>query len=298
MRIPFFRKNQSQFDHLKEKWSKKHKNLQERLWEKHHDALENFLRQPKRVVLGTLAGVVMLSSPITHVSASATTHQTAGGEFRDIDKSMFFVSDVSGLLPHDVQPLTGNEEVRIANLISNTYGIQVSPELNGIRLNRSYGYIGQEQHLARFPGDSIDTHFNSQTDAATFADKGMAPGLGAWRYFAPSQEAMTQEDNLREKWYIAVPTFLAPGFQSHVREYGDFFKYRKMLVVNPDNGKAIVADIADSGPSEWTGKHLGGSPEVMKYLGRVDGAQKGPVLYFFVDEARGGNVPLGPVAVE
>ncbi len=36
-----------------------------------------------------------------------------------------------------------------------------------------------------------------------------------------------------------------------------------MLVVNPENGKAIVADIADSGPSPWTGKHFGGSPAVM-----------------------------------
>jgi hypothetical protein len=122
----------------------------------------------------------------------------------------------------------------------------------------------------------------------------LAPELGAWRYFAPSREQMTEEDNLREKWYIAVPTFLAPGFHDNVREYSNFFKYRKMLVVNPQNGKAVVADIADSGPSEWTGKHLGGSPEVMQYLERKDGAQKGPVLYFFIED-KDNAVPLGPV---
>ena len=67
-----------------------------------------------------------------------------------------------------------------------------------------------------------------------------------------------------------------------------------MLVVNPENGKAVVAVIGDAGPAEWTGKHLGGSPEVMKYLERVDGSLRGPVLYFFIDEPNN-NVPLGPI---
>jgi len=34
-----------------------------------------------------------------------------------------------------------------------------------------------------------------------------------------------------------------------------------MLVVNPQNGKAIVADIADAGPSPWTGKQLADRPK-------------------------------------
>ena len=75
-----------------------------------------------------------------------------------------------------------------------------------------------------------------------------------------------------------------------------FFMFHKMLVVNPDNGKTIVADIGDAGPAEWTGKSLGGSPEVMKYLERVDGAQKGPVIYMFIDDPNN-NIPLGPVSL-
>jgi hypothetical protein len=67
-----------------------------------------------------------------------------------------------------------------------------------------------------------------------------------------------------------------------------------MLVVNPHNGRAIVVVIGDAGPAEWTGKHLGGSPEVMKYLERVDGRARGPVLYFFIDDPED-RVPLGPV---
>ena len=42
----------------------------------------------------------------------------------------------------------------------------------------------------------------------------------------------------------------------------------------------MVVVIGDAGPAKWTEKHLGGSPEVMRHLERVDGSAKGPVLYF------------------
>ena len=70
-----------------------------------------------------------------------------------------------------------------------------------------------------------------------------------------------------------------------------------MLVVNPQNGKAIVAAVADAGPAQWTGKHQGGSPEVMGYLERYDGSQKGSVLYFFIDDPQD-SIPLGPIEVQ
>ncbi len=70
-----------------------------------------------------------------------------------------------------------------------------------------------------------------------------------------------------------------------------------MLVVNPKTGQAVVADIADSGPSEYTGKHLGGSPEVMDELGLATGPRKGAVLYFFIDDPKD-QIPLGPVKIK
>lgn len=68
------------------------------------------------------------------------------------------------------------------------------------------------------------------------------------------------------------------------------------VVVNPENGKALVADIGDAGPATFTHKHLGGSPEVMSYLERVDGAQVGPVVYFFINDPDN-KVPLGPINI-
>jgi hypothetical protein len=74
----------------------------------------------------------------------------------------------------------------------------------------------------------------------------------------------------------------------------EWYKYRKVAVVNPKNGKMVIAVVADSGPAAFTGKHFGGSPEVMDYLQMHDGKQRGPVILFFVDDPQD-EVPLGPV---
>ncbi|MCL4354702.1 hypothetical protein M1349_04535, partial [Patescibacteria group bacterium] len=189
------------------------------------------------------------------------------------------------------------EEKIIGDILSREFGIKTAAELDGKRLNRSYGYIGQEQHLYRFPGDTLEGHMENEDDWKFSYDKGIAPGLGAYGYFAPSGGLLSEKDKMRERYYIAVQTFLAPGFQNDFKGYVDFFRFRKMLVVNPDNGKAVIADIGDAGPAEWTGKSLGGSPEVMHYLQRYDGAQKGPVLYFFIDDPED-KIPLGPINIK
>lgn len=289
------KKTHSHFHHLKHKWITKHRDLQKSLWEKHKDALqwaaETF--SPKHLVTGSLAGLLLLSAP-THVALPLPNILAHEKPYQDIDDSVFMITDLAGTLPDTVQELSPEQEQRVSEILSKTYGVKAVPELEGKRLNRSYGYIGAEQHLARYPGDTMESHFDNPEDAQKYYSSGMAPGLGAYGYFAQSQSMLTEKDVQREKYYIAVQTFLSPGFMDNVREQYMFYKYRKMLVVNPNNGRAVVAVVADAGPAKWTGKHLGGSPEVMKYLQRVDGRQKGPVIYFFLDDPDD-TIPLGPI---
>ena len=283
---------------LRKKWVKRQLELERSLFQKHKESFEWLSQNGKQFTVGTLAGLFLLASPaVPTVSALKTEvvdpQQTPG---KDIGKQNFIVYDLYNILPKEVAPLDPVTEEKVAEVLTRDYGISVKPSIGDIRLNTSYGYIGQEQHLARYPGDNIYSHFDTQNEASDYWSYGMAPGLGAWGYFSNSQSAMTKEDVLREKYYIAVQTFLAPGFEKDPKKYVDFFKYRKMLVVNPQNGKAVVAVIGDAGPAAWTGKQLGGSPEVMKYLQRVDGRQKGPVLYYFIEDPEN-KIPLGPVGI-
>lgn len=292
------KKNSPQYLHLADKWIVQHREIQKGLWGRHGDVLKKFIDKTKHLALGTVGALIMLATPIATLNPTPSpSFQKAEAEQPKVSDNAFLVSDLYPYIPSDVRALDPSEEKVIAEILTKHFGFPVVPELNGLRLNRSYGYIGKEQHLARYPGDTMETHFTSPDEAQSHGKEGMAPGLGAYRYFAPSRDEMTQKEIDREKYYIAVQTFLSPDYNLRTAEYRDFFKFRKMLIVNPQSGKAMVVVIGDAGPAQWTGKHLGGSPEVMHYLERVDGRAKGPVLYYFLDDPDD-KIPLGPILIK
>ncbi|MEK7504288.1 MAG: hypothetical protein AAB550_02200 [Patescibacteria group bacterium] len=180
----------------------------------------------------------------------------------------------------DLQKITDpqNQEQEISDIYLKNFNLKAYAKYEGERLNRSYGLIGAEQHMPRFPGDTAEQH-------GQFIQSGITPGKGAWGY-VPDVE--------KEKYYVAVQTLYLPDWTTRLAYLRDWYKYRKVVVTNPVNGKTIIAVVADSGPSWWTGKHFGGSPEIMAYLGLNVGMQKGPVVLFFVDDP-GDKIPLGPL---
>lgn len=286
-----FQTNSPKYQHLKNKWTIKHKGLQDKLWEVHADTL-------RQLTAGSVGGMMLLASPFGMMLPVVPQMVSAENLTEGFDLNIFLATQLKELVPEETRNLTSKEEQEIERVLSDNFNIRVTPEIDNIRLNRSYGLIGGEQHLYRYPGDSLYKHADTTAEWAMYGDAGIAPGLGAWGYFANSESDFTEAEKLKEKYYIAVQTFLVPGYLENVAKYSNFFKFRKMLVVNPKTGQAVVAVIGDAGPSEYTGKHLGGSPEVMHFLGLSGGPRKGAVLYFFIDD-EANQVPLGPIkAVE
>ena len=285
------------YEHLKNKWQDRHREIQKIILEKHGESFYWLTHHLRNFSVGAIGALLIATQHPTFAAQTPVPAAVNEDKEPEIGRNVFLVYDLANSLPREVGPLVPEVEERITQILSDRFGFRVTAELEGKRLNRSYGKIGAEQHLARYPGDTMVTHFVNREDAAKYFSSGMAPGLGAWRYFAQTRTEMTQKESDREKYYIAVQTFLAPGFHDNPRQYSEFFKFRKMLVVNPQNGKAMVVVIGDAGPAQWTGKSLGGSPEVMKYLERVDGKQVGAVLYFFIDDPDD-TIPLGPVSIK
>ena len=184
----------------------------------------------------------------------------------------------------------------LSTLVSQITDIKATPELEGFRLNKSFGKIGGEQHMPRYPGDTISEQLPNPEDYAKYAKSGMTPGRSAWGYFAPSKQALTPDLIEKEKYYFAVQTFLSPNWKGNVKEAYKWFKHRKVVALNPVNGKAVVGVIGDAGPAEWVGKAYGGSPEIMQYIRAWDKPAKGEILLFFVDDPEN-KIPLGPVNI-
>ena len=141
------------------------------------------------------------------------------------------VHELKAILPSEVQPLTLDEEAKISEVLKKDTGLTATAAFEGNKLNDSYGRMGAEQHLARFPGDSVDN---------------MAPGLGGWGY-VPSDI---------EQYYVAVQTLYLPNWLTETKKLADWYKFRKMVVVNPANGKVIITAVADAGPSKMDGETL------------------------------------------
>lgn len=237
-----------------------------------------------------LAGTLLLGAPTTAnvIKNPAGQNQTVSSVLPPGEQRRILGETIRSILPPvGSWHLTSGQENRISDVLNSVFGIKAVAELDGNHLNTNFGRMGAEQHLPRFPGDSVSDHGN-------LVDKGLTPGLGAWGYFASSKSELTPELVDTEKYYVAVQTLYLPDWATRQPYLKDWYKYRRVVVVNPANGKTIVCSIADSGPSDFTGKQFGGSPEVMDYLGINYGMQDHPVVLMFLDDPEK-KVPLGPL---
>lgn len=248
-------------------------------------------QQSQRLLTGaTLSSLLLLAAPQSASPLPPITEQRRMAKAylvsaKDIKSRLAEL--LAPLIPARIGHPDPDQEEKIARVIEETLGIKAKFELEGQRLNHSLGYVGYEQHLQRFPGDSVRLHDE-------WPEAGMAPGLGAWGYFANSAAELTPKLEAIEKYYAVVQTLYLPTWEKDLKWLRDWYKYRKVLMINVQTGAAVVAAIGDAGPANWTGKQFGGSPEVMNHLGLAGGSRKGKVLLLFVDDPED-KVLLGPI---
>lgn len=267
----------------------RHKKASEWLTRQGLNALALREKSAKLLAASALGASLLLSPGTADLQklAKGAAEQVFAKEVSGENVKRSLISDLAAFLPEIVQPLDKDTETSLSDIFKKYLRIDAVATLEGNHLPTTYGFTGEEQHLTRFPGDSIGEHDELQ-------NIGMAPGLGAWRYFVSSQDALTSESIAMEKYYIAAQTFNIPDWSANQPYLKDWYKYRKVLVVNPKNGQAAVAVIADAGPATWTGKQFGSSPELMHYLGLDVGMKKGEIIVFFVDEKEN-KIPIGPI---
>jgi len=240
-------------------------------------------RKSSRLLAGAGLTGALLLSPMTLPSLTRE-HTTVVRTESTADSLKRTLAPIS---PHTPAKLELDQASKIEAAILASTGLPAKVILEGQQLNHQVGYIGYEQHLRRYPGDTILEHDDEQI-------AGVAPGLGAWGYFARSKQEFTTQDYLREKYYSVAQTLYLPNWNTDFVKLRDWYKYRKILVINPANGTAVVTVLGDAGPAKWTGKQFGGSPETMKALNLHKGPRKGLVLFLFLEDPEN-QIPLGPV---
>jgi hypothetical protein len=311
LRKVFFRRQpKSTFKLLHQRFTKHSEDLLLELEDKHKDTIKWLSSKginpgkiarsgSKGALAGLAAGFVMLSTglaphqsePQPKNSPHIDLNQIVGDIKSRQVLEQKFIENFKLNLPKNKNNLTGDESSKLAQSVSEISGFSVKNELSGYTLNTNFGKIGLEQHLPRYPGETIHDHFESSAGANRYGKSGITRNRGAFGYFANNKFELTPEAVEKEKYYVVVQTFAIDGWGKN-KAMRDWFKHRKVLVVNTENGKAAVGVIADSGPARWTGKSFGGSPELMDQIGMYQGNRKSKVLVFFVDD-HDNSVKLG-----
>lgn len=234
--------------------------------------------------LSAIGGLLLFSQPNRPFLPPGTVKsRLAKYGFSSADEVRQKLQKIQLLVPSSPGTISPSNQPQIAEIIKRTLGIEACQTLDGQSLNYSFGWIGSEQHLKRFPGDRLSGHREILA--------GMAPGLGAWGYFTLSENSLSPKDILKERYYLAAQTMYLSEWNRNTTKLKEWYKYRKVIAINPANGKAAVAVIADAGPAFRTGKQFGGSPELMSYLELDSGRRRGKVLLWFTKN----DPPIGPV---
>lgn len=260
------------------------------------DDLQLFSRAA--VTATSLAGAVIMNQPVptqelATVSPSSTATQIAELTPTDqllvkitAEEQQAIIDKLKTIVQMPAGHLQRQDELYLEQQLTDLLGFEVTAELEGHRLNHSIGIMGGEQHLKRFPTDTLEQH-----DAAREA--GMAPNRGAFGWFTENGE-LTPTAIEREKYYFAVQTLYLPDWNTDHAELKPWYKFRKMIVINPADNVAVVGVVGDAGPAQWVKKQFGGSPEIIRE-GKIWSRQaRGHVILLFVDDPNN-EVPLGPI---
>ncbi len=283
-----------EYAQAKTDFKKKHKDFYQWLQDRELD-FEDFPRLTKQLVAAvSLASQIATSQPVeAQVQQQLSVIQKkqkndllstiSAQELEEIMQKMIgYVNGEAGHLPEQ-------EELYLEQQLTDMLGFEVSAELENHRLNHSLGIMGGEQHLRRFSTDTLSEH-----DA--YQEAGMAPNRGAFGWFTENGQ-LTEEAIQKEKYYFAVQTLYLPDWNSNYQELKPWYKFRKMIVVNPADRMAVVGVVGDAGPAMWVKKQFGGSPEIIREGKIWSPKARGKVILMFVDDPDD-RVPLGPIDLE
>lgn len=282
------------YQDLKQRFHTSHGHASEWLAKKSLDVGELRTNSQQLLAATSLVGAVALAKPVDLEvierinSAEEKQHsqqlaQVTAEEHQAImDKMQQVVQMPPGQLPKE-------EELYLEQQLSDMLGFEVTAELEGNRLNHTFGIMGGEQHLRRFPSDTLDQH-----DA--YLEAGIAPNRGAFGWFTENGE-LTPKAIEREKYYLAVQTLYLPDWNQRHAELKPWYKFRKMVVVNPAEHTAVVAVVGDAGPALWVNKQYGGSPEIIREGKIWSKKTRGRVILLFVNDPED-SIPLGPINLD
>lgn len=181
--------------------------------------------------------------------------------------------------------LDSESELYLEQQLGELLGFQVSSNLDGFSLLYNTGKIKSLPHVKTNPNDTISSH--------EYPYAGLKSSRASYGWFLENGSVNEASQRI-EKYYCSLPLYYYPEWSEKSQQMKKWYKYRKMLIVNPFEGMAVVTAVATIGPAIPTRYQFGASPEAV-IEGKLWSSQAlGRVLVLFIDDPQN-SVPLGPI---
>lgn len=161
--------------------------------------------------------------------------------------------------------------------IAELTGVEVTTVLETHQLPQQMGIIKSLPHQKCHPTDTLTAHIHVLE--AGFSEKRSRYG---WQY------------DQNDEYSLSLPLMQFPIPEGERETYKQWYKYRKMLVINPIERKAVVAKVTDIQFFPSHKYQFGGSPELIRAVRAWSPQSLGRVLLFYIP--KNNTHPCGPVA--
>lgn len=197
------------------------------------------------------------------------------------------VSKLAALVSLPPGQLDSESELYLEQQLSELLGFQVSSSLKGQRLLYNTGKVKALPHLKLHPTDTKDSH--------EYPYAGISSKRSAFGWFLLDGKVSEQSES-HEKYYCSLPLYFFPEWQGNHKELKKWFKYRKVVLINPFENRAVVCVVGDIGPNTQSRYQFGASPEAVVEGKFWSPRSNGKILVLFVEDTHD-TVKLGPTKI-
>lgn len=170
--------------------------------------------------------------------------------------------------------------------LSDLLGFEVLSEFADKALSYATGTMIAGQHLKRTPTDTLQDH-------GAHYEAGLHPNRGNFGWFSHSS-SLASDAVMAEKYYVSLPLYTDIQWMQDQQALKQWYAFRKVLIVNPNEHQAVVAKVGSITPPLQTKFQFVGSPEVIREGKIWSPKAKGRVFVFFIEDPDN-TVALGPI---
>lgn len=196
---------------------------------------------------------------------------------------IYKLREVAKLNPGDLEQ---DDLLYLEQQLSDIFGFEVTSKLDDHKLPFTLGTMAAAPHQRRYPKDKLGEHNR-------YPEAGMTQTRSSFGWMLEAGQ-LSATATKQEQYGLSLPLAYLPEWQQDYSQLKDWYRYRKMLVINPFELKAIIASVINIDLVSTLKYQFAGTPELIRAGFIWSPKASGRVLVFFINDEPD-NIKVGPI---